>query len=121
MSDQLNFVDYLQRVKDGLEIWKEKPHNAKWWKRIDGTPIPNDLCVCIAERLASQPAPAVMGEDERELPPLMLEWQRIAHSSGWPEEAQRLIDDILSALLAFVDPHVKVGHKWIRERRANER
>lgn len=51
MSDQWTFVDYLQRVQVGIDAWKNKPHNAKWWKRIDGTPIPNDLAVCIAEAL----------------------------------------------------------------------
>jgi hypothetical protein len=33
----------------GLNRWKDKEHNTKWWRRIDGTPIPNDLPVNIAE------------------------------------------------------------------------
>lgn len=56
----------------------------------------------------------------RRLPSLMLEWQRVAHSSGWPEEAKRLIDDMLSALLAFVDPHVEIDGKWVREAEARD-
>lgn len=39
-------------AEQGLTVWREKPHNAKWWKRIDGTPIPNDLLSCIAEMFA---------------------------------------------------------------------
>lgn len=32
-------------IEAGFEAWKAKPHNAKWWRKIDGTPIPNDLRV----------------------------------------------------------------------------
>jgi hypothetical protein len=57
VSIRLDFVEALTIVKSGLERWKLKPHNAKWWKIIDGTPIPNDLCVNIAEVLAEREAP----------------------------------------------------------------
>lgn len=33
----------------GLEAWRSKEHNARWWRKIDGTPIPNDLTICIAD------------------------------------------------------------------------
>ncbi|MDR3464204.1 MAG: hypothetical protein P4L76_18020 [Beijerinckiaceae bacterium] len=46
---KLNFVEALEACKRGLEAWRDEPHNAKWWRRIDGTPIPNDLLVNIAE------------------------------------------------------------------------
>lgn len=46
------FVQAMDAVERGLRVWREKPHNAKWWRRIDGTPIPNDLCVCIAEEVS---------------------------------------------------------------------
>lgn len=36
-------------VQAGFDNWKAKPHNARWWRHIDGTPIPNDLAVCIAD------------------------------------------------------------------------
>lgn len=32
----------------GYRNWADKPHNAKWARRLDGTPIANDLVVCIA-------------------------------------------------------------------------
>ncbi len=48
---RLGFVEALDACKRGLELWRQYPHNAKWWERIDGTPIPNDLLVCIAEIL----------------------------------------------------------------------
>lgn len=36
-----------EAVSAGYAAWAAKPHNAKWVRRIDGTPIPNDLLVCI--------------------------------------------------------------------------
>jgi hypothetical protein len=52
----MDFVEAMKAAEAGLSTWREKPHNAKWWSRIDGTPIPNDLLVNIAEavRDASQ-------------------------------------------------------------------
>ena len=32
----------------GFDQWAAKPHNKRWFRRIDGTPIPNDVPVCIA-------------------------------------------------------------------------
>ncbi len=48
----LPFSVALDAAEAGLAAWREKPHNAKWWRRIDGTPIPNDLLVNIASALA---------------------------------------------------------------------
>jgi hypothetical protein len=50
-TSKLGFVEALDACNRGLELWKDKPYNAKWWKRIDGTPIPNNLLCCIAEIL----------------------------------------------------------------------
>lgn len=36
----------------GLLRWAEKEHNHRWWKRIDGTPIINDVPVVIAEEFS---------------------------------------------------------------------
>ena len=44
-----DFVTTLDTAQRGFNAWAAKPHNAKWVKMIDGTPIPNDLVVCIAE------------------------------------------------------------------------
>ena len=49
----LSFGAALDLAQEGLDRWREKPHNAKWWRRIDGTPIPNDLLVNIAEVIAT--------------------------------------------------------------------
>jgi hypothetical protein len=38
----MDFVEAMKAAEAGLSTWREKPHNAKWWSRIDGTPIPND-------------------------------------------------------------------------------
>src|SRR5690606_6211807 len=47
------FTEAMKVCEEGLREWREKPHNKRWWKRIDGTPIPNDLLCCIAEALAA--------------------------------------------------------------------
>lgn len=41
----------LQAAKRGYKDWAAKPHNKKWVKHIDGTPIPNDLVMCIADAI----------------------------------------------------------------------
>jgi hypothetical protein len=48
-AHSFEFTALLQAADAGLKRWAEKPDNAKWWKRIDGTPIPNDLLVNIVE------------------------------------------------------------------------
>jgi hypothetical protein len=47
------YAEIATLAEEGLFIWRSKPHNAKWWSRIDGTPIPNDLVSCIAECIAT--------------------------------------------------------------------
>ena len=37
----------LLDIQRGYEFWASKPHNAKWVRRIDGTPIPNDIPVSV--------------------------------------------------------------------------
>ena len=41
----------LDDILAGYVDWSNKPHNAKWARKIDGTPIANDICVCIFNRL----------------------------------------------------------------------
>lgn len=41
----------MQAAQRGYDEWAAKPHNAKWVRKIDGTPIPNDLVVCIANAI----------------------------------------------------------------------
>jgi hypothetical protein len=47
----MNFIEAMAIVDRGMKTWSGRPHNKKWWRRIDGTPIPNDLSVCIAEAI----------------------------------------------------------------------
>ena len=44
----ITFQRALELAERGFQIWKDKPWNKKWFKRIDGTPIPGDLKVNIA-------------------------------------------------------------------------
>lgn len=47
----MNFVRAMAIVEEGFEAWAAKEHNRKWLRRIDGTPIRNDLSVCIATEI----------------------------------------------------------------------
>jgi hypothetical protein len=47
--------DYLnveRIVHKGFQQWAEKPHNKKWVKRLEGTPIANDLLVNITAAMS---------------------------------------------------------------------
>jgi hypothetical protein len=41
----------LDDVQRGYDAWAAKPHNAKWVRKIDGTPIPNDIVVTLFNTL----------------------------------------------------------------------
>jgi hypothetical protein len=59
-SDQLGVGDVMKIAARGFDAWAAKPHNAKWARKIDGTPIRNDLIVNIAQAFADAeltPAP----------------------------------------------------------------
>ena len=50
-QERLNLVNAISIAKAGYERWAAKPHNKKWVRKLDGTPIPNDIVVCIAEEI----------------------------------------------------------------------
>lgn len=54
----LSLIEAMKIAEQGIKTWREKPHNAKWWRRIDGTPIPNDLMVNVAEAFSEALGPA---------------------------------------------------------------
>ena len=58
----MDFITAMNIVEEGFRVWREKPHNAKWWRRIDGTPIPNDLAVNIAEAMCRYKSPEIGSE-----------------------------------------------------------
>ncbi|HXI41514.1 MAG TPA: hypothetical protein VNH83_16140 [Bryobacteraceae bacterium] len=43
-----DFMTAMDICERGFQAWAEKEHNRKWVRRIDGTPIKNDLLVNIA-------------------------------------------------------------------------
>jgi len=47
--DGLSLFECMTIARRGFEHWAAKPHNRRWFTKIDGTPIPNDLPVCIAD------------------------------------------------------------------------
>jgi hypothetical protein len=58
-------VTPLQIAQAGYDAWAAKPHNKKWVRRIDGTPIPNDLLVNIAEAFRAASNGAALGATNR--------------------------------------------------------
>lgn len=44
----MNFTEAMSIADQGFEAWAAKDHNAKWVRRIQGTPIRTDLLVNIA-------------------------------------------------------------------------
>lgn len=49
--EELSWVSILEHAKEGMEEWASKPANRKWWRRIDGTPTPNDLMICVSKAI----------------------------------------------------------------------
>ncbi len=47
--EALGLGDAMKIAELGFKNWAEKPHNARWFRKIDGTPISNDLPINIAE------------------------------------------------------------------------
>ncbi len=70
-------ADWIGIAKRGFETWAAKDHNRRWFRKIDGTPIPNDLTVNIAMAFADhfqisaerrpQSVPAVSGDRKESL------------------------------------------------------
>lgn len=59
----MNFVEALAVAQTGYATWSAKPHNKRWARKIDGTPIPNDLVVCIASAFSDRLS-EILGGDE---------------------------------------------------------
>ncbi len=53
-----NYLNTERKVRAGIEVWAGKPHNRKWLKKIEGTPILNDLTVNITAALTDAEAPS---------------------------------------------------------------
>ena len=47
--DRRQFVAVLGAAQNGFNTWAAKAHTENLLRLIDGTPIPNDLLVCVAE------------------------------------------------------------------------
>ncbi|GAC1042313.1 hypothetical protein [Rhizobium sp. No.120] len=57
----------LMDVQRGYDDWAAQPHNKKWVKRLDGTPIANDIVVRIFEALKdASPAPLPVAVEDLE-------------------------------------------------------
>jgi hypothetical protein len=42
-------MSWIAIAQRGFEKWKAQDHNKRWFRLIDGTPIPNDLVINIGE------------------------------------------------------------------------
>lgn len=88
----------LDDVQRGYDAWAAKPHNAKWVRRIDGTPIANDIVVNIFEAVKDfLPQPAVPGEVVRYAERLAVTlWKK--HWKDDAPEWKPLIGDLIGIL-----------------------
>lgn len=75
-------IDCIGVAFRGLAVWAAKPHNARWFRKIDGTPVPNDLPVCIAMEFAPEIAAIIAAERER--------CAKIAESFAAPETVAQI-------------------------------
>ena len=47
----LDYTTLLTAASRGYTMWAMKPHNKRWAKMLDGTPIVNDLLVCVCNEI----------------------------------------------------------------------
>jgi hypothetical protein len=96
----MNFVDAMTAAQAGFDSWAAKPHNAKWFKRIDGTPIPNDLLVNVSEAflaaLKAEPVAEVAQLGARSEHDLHNVLKSVLYHFG-PEGAAKVTKDALDA------------------------
>ena len=90
------FTEAMKVCEEGLREWREKPHNKRWWNRIDGTPIPNDLLCCIAEAFAA-PQPAEQQPDVSALVEALEVMVKTHDEGGWPTAAITIAKAALAA------------------------
>lgn len=115
MTENLDWIAIAQR---GFEAWKAKPHNARWFRKIDGTPIPNDLTICIGQAFADElarrsPPPAVEGgwrELLREALPHVIE-SADYDDEGRVGNAVEAARDLVSRIDAALAPTPPAGEK----------
>ena len=51
-----DFVDAMRLIDEAWNQWAVKEHNKKWVRKIEGTPIRNDLSCHIARKLVDKNA-----------------------------------------------------------------
>ena len=59
----MNFMEAMKLAETGFDTWASMQHNRKWFNRIDGTPIKNDLLVNIAEAIVEGTREKVEDDD----------------------------------------------------------
>ena len=87
----------LEDVQRGYERWAAKPHNAKWVRRLDGTPIANDIVVNIFEALKESAALATRDATE----------EPVAKQLGWVS-----IGNVTFASTPFGSYEVRPSTTW---------
>ncbi len=103
----------LQDVQRGYDAWAAKPHNAKWVKKIDGTPIANDIVVNIFEALKVAP----VGWETQ------AEWDlenrafSAANDPKLPERARTVIEDLWRQYCAAASPYAPIVDELIAKLR----
>lgn len=110
----MDFHEALTIATAGFNSWAAKPHNKRWFARIDGTPIPNDLRVCVAEAfvaalVAEEQAVVASSREEHPIPSGVTE-EEIARvnkavrsglsyfGAAYPDHVERITAEVVQAL-----------------------
>ena len=103
----------LQDVQRGYDAWAAKSHNAKWVRKIDGTPIANDIVVNIFEALkdGGQEVEAVSVEGSPLLEWAVDQWKRQVGGRPLRNVHRRSLDDVWRQVIRWAggDPDKLVG------------
>lgn len=129
VPEKIGFSDSFKICEIGFTNWRLKDHNKKWFKKIDGTPIHNDLLCCIAEAFSSHyetedlmefhavarheemriPSPRITEQDARATIADYIDWQLVSpHIGGANVQINLWLKDSGRALLNKLN---KVNHE----------
>ncbi len=94
-------------VDDGYREWARKPHNEKWVRKIDGTPIPNDVVVCIQDEVSRAARSAAVPADLAEAGKLAYECFEAVSGEGprafdWTDKPHRLVYDMYDTISSLI-------------------
>lgn len=92
-------------AREAFDAWASKPHNKRWFKRIDGTPIINDIIVNMAVTFGAHGVIAKRAPSDLMVPLSALTAQAAALEAAerGRDEARQIVRDIFWMALRYAD------------------